>query len=158
MFKNQFYNIIASFLVPAYNLPSGVLSHYVTTQRGQHNRGNIEIDVWLVSAEKDNPKKSMIASLSQEESAYQAELDKATANGRPNDNSEQAIKIRRLEHGKNMFAQLVKQANDIVYHKDPDDEFLKIANRNLSGFRFAEYQLDLKNYLYLAGLSKYEER
>ena len=158
MFKTQSYDIHASFLVPAYNLPTGVLSHYITTQKGENHHGKIAIDVWLVNASREQPKESMIASLRKEESNYNADLEKAVAEGEQTNNREKTIKIHQLKHGQKVFSQLVKEANNTVFHKTPDAEFMKIAENNLRYGTFAQYQPDLKNYLYLAGLSRYEER
>ncbi len=158
MYKTQSYDIHASFLVPAYNLPEGVLSHYITTVDGQHDRGSISVDVWMVSATKEDPAKSMIASLRKERMNYQTTLDAQLAQEAPTNETKKSLKIRKLENGKKLFANLVAQAQDPVYHKKPDDEFLKIAQGNFARSGFSSCQPDLKNYLYLAGLSRYEER
>ena len=158
MHKVQFYDIHASFLVPAYNLPEGILSHYITTQYGQHNFGNIVIDVWLVKASKENPTESMIASLNKEQINYQIDLEKQLAEEKPINDAEKSPKIRELEKGKTLFANLVAQAQDPVYRKQPDDEFLEIARNNFARLSISSCQPDLKNYLYLAGLSNYGER
>lgn len=152
MHKKQFYDIHASFLVPAYNLPSGELSQYITTQYGKHERGNISIDVWLVNASKDNPTESMIASLSKEQKNYQVVLEKKLAE--ENTDKTELAKIRQLEQGKALFAELVAQAKNSVYRKQPDKEFLKIAQNNFARSSFSSCQPDLNNYLYLAGLSR----
>ena len=154
MYKTQSYDIHASFLVPAYNLPDGVLSHYVTTQEGQHTRGSITIDVWLVKASKDAPTQSMIASLRKERMNYQTTLDAQLAQEAPTNETEKSLKIRELEKGTVLFADLVAQAQDPIYHKQPDKEFLAIAQRNFARSGFSSCQPDLKNYLYLVGLSK----
>ncbi len=158
MHKKQFYDIHASFLIPAYNLPDGVLSHYVTTQYGQHARGNITIDVWLVNASKESTTQSMIASLRKERINYQVAMEKELAKKEQINDSEKSAKIHKLKNGETLFAQLIAQAQDPVYHKQPDDEFLKITQGNFARFGFSSCQPDLKNYLYLAGLSRYEER
>jgi len=158
MYKTQSYDIHGSFLIPAYNLPEGVLSHYVLTQYGQHIRGSIAIDVWLVNASKENPTQSMIASLRKERINYQIAIEKELSEGTSENNDEKSLKIRKLEKGKELFSELVAQAQDPVYHKKPDDEFLKIARDNFARYGFSSCQPDLKNYLYLAGLSRYEER
>ncbi len=155
MYKTQSYNIHASFLVPAYNLPDGVLSHYVATQYGQHSRGSIAIDVWLVNASKDNPTKSMITSLRKEKINYHVVLEKKLAE--ESSDAEELAKIRQLEQDKALFAQLIAQAQNPVYHKQPDKEFLKIAHNNFARSSFSFCQPDLNNYLYLAGSSR-EER
>ena len=158
MYKTQSYDIHASFLVPAYNLPSGVLSHYITTQYGQHARGSIAIDVWLVNASKEEPTQSMIASLRKERINYQVAIEKELANKDSKDDSQKTSKIHNLENGKALFSNLIVQAQNAIYHKKPDNEFLKIARDNFSRSSFSSCQPDLKNYLYLAGLSRYEER
>jgi len=158
MHKVQFYDIHASFLVPAYNLPASTLSHYVTTQYGQHNFGNISIDVWLVNASKENPTESMIASLNKEQINYQIDLEKQLAAEKPTSDYDKSPKLRQLEKGEALFSKLVAQAQDPVYRKQPDDEFLKIARDNFARLNISSCQPDLKNYLYLAGLSSYGER
>ena len=158
MYKTQSYDISASFLVPAYNLPSGVLSHYVTTQYGQHARGSIAIDVWLVNATKDKPTETMIASLRKERANYQIAMEKELSEAKQTNDLEKSSKIRQLEKAKALFTNLVAQAQDPVYHKQPDDEFLKIVHSNFARAAFSSCQPDLNKYLYLAGLSRYEER
>lgn len=155
MLKQQSYDIQASFLVPAYNLPSGIDSWFITTQTGYHDKGSISIDVWMVRATRENPVKSMIMSLQSELDAYQTELTKAQEEAKSAENDK---KIAKLEHGVKVFSGLITEANDTVYHKQPDEEFLNIARGQFTQSGFAEKQPDLKNYLYLAGLSRYEER
>ena len=157
MWKEQMYNIHASFLVPAYNMPKDVHSTYLATQRGQHQHGSISIDVWLVNANKENPKQSMVASLRSEAQNYQAELTKALAEEKPVDEIHKSPRVRQLEHGTKLFAQLVNEAGNSVYHKKPDAEFLNIARRNFANQPMAQCQPDLSNYMYLAGLSHYHE-
>lgn len=156
MYKQQFYDIHASFLVPVYNMPNGVYSDFIATQRGEHSRGKILIDVWLVRALRENPTKSMIESLLKEEQMYQMELDKALKENATSEKKDE--KILSLEHGKKVFSDLVKMSQNTVYHKKPDNEFLQIAQRNLSRDTFRSCQPDLEHYLYLAGLSSYDER
>ena len=158
MYKTPSYDIHASFLVPAYNLPAGVLSHYITTEHGQHDRGSIAIDVWLVSATKDNPTQSMIASLRREKVNYQVALEQELSQENPTNDKEQSLKTQKLENGKELFSRLIAQAQDPVYHKKPDDNFLKIAKTNFARSGFSSCQPDLQNYLYLASLSRFEER
>ena len=158
MYKTQSYDIHASFLVPAYNLPDGVLSHYITTQEGQHANGSIAIDIWLVKASKDAPTQSMIASLRKERINYQVAIEKELANEDSKDDSQKTSKMHNLENGKALFSKLIIQAQNAVYHKKPDDEFLKITQNNFARSGFSSCQPDLQNYLYLAGLSRYEER
>lgn len=158
MYQTISYYISASFLVPAYNLPKGVLSHYITTVRGNNVHGDIAIDVWLVNALREQPKESMIASLKTEETNFQSELDKALAEEKPAENGQKSPKVYKLEQGKELFSNLVNQANNAVYQKTPDEEFMKIAKGNLLYGGFAQYQPDLNNYLYLAGLSRFEAR
>ena len=158
MFKQQYYNIHASFLVPAYNMPANIHSTYITTQTGQHQNGSISIDVWLVNAKQENPVQSMVASLRKEEQNYAQELAKTLAEEKPIDEMTKSPKVRSLEHGKKVFAKLVLEAGDSVYHKKPDEEFLQIARRNFAYQPLSQYQPDLKNFLYLAGLSYYVER
>ncbi|MBO4480673.1 MAG: hypothetical protein J5742_03570 [Alphaproteobacteria bacterium] len=155
MLKKQFYDIKASFLVPAYNLPSGINSWFITTQTGRHDKGSILIDVWMIRALKDNPVQSMLASLKTEAAIYQTELEKAKTEAKTTENAE---KVCRLEHGTKVFSGLITEANDPVYHKQPDEQFLDIARNNFRHPSFADKQPDLKNYLYLAGLSHYDER
>ncbi len=155
MAKQQFYDIKASFLVPAYNLPDGVNSWYITTQQGRHDKGSIIIDVWMIRAQPDNPKLSIVTSLQAEEKAYQTDLEKAQKNEKSPENDK---KIANLEHGVDVFSGLITEANNIVYQKQPDDEFLKIAHSNFVQPGFAKYKPDLKNYLYLAGLLNYHEK
>ncbi|MBO7644758.1 MAG: hypothetical protein J6S57_00430 [Alphaproteobacteria bacterium] len=156
--KKQTYVIRASFLVPTYNMPNGMLSHYITTQHGIQGDNSIDIDVWLVNASKEQPKQSIIQSLQNEANNYQAELDKALEEEKPADDSEKSEKIRQLEYGKKVFSELVNQANDSSFncHK-PDDDFLKIARDNLNSPYFAKYKPDINNHLYLAALSYYRE-
>lgn len=158
MFKQQLYDIRASFLIPAYNMPNGVHSTYITTQKGYHANGSIAIDVWLVRATMSDTKQSMVKSLENEEKTYHDELDKAMVEEKSENNMQKSDKVRKLEHGQKVFADLVKMAKNDVYHKQPDDEFLQIARRNMVYQTFSQYKPDLKNYLYLAGLSYYEER
>ena len=40
----QFYNIHASFLVPAYNMPQNTQSAFITTQHGQHPKAESPLD------------------------------------------------------------------------------------------------------------------
>lgn len=155
MLNKQIYDIQASFLVPAYNLPSEMNSWYITTQQGRHDKGSIFIDVWLIRAQSDDPVQSMVASLQAEEKAYQTGLKKAQTNEKSAENDK---KIAALKHGVDVFSKLIIEANDTVYHKRPDDEFLKIANNNMTQPSFAKYRPDVKNYLYLAGLSRYQEQ
>ena len=157
MYKTQSYDIHASFLVPAYNLPDGVLSHYVTTQERQHTRGSIAIDVWLVKASKDAPTQSMIASLRKERINYQIAIKKELTDKQLENDHQKSLKIHKLENGKDLFSKLIAQAQDAVCHKKPDNEFLKIARDNFSRSGFSSCQPDLQNYLYLAGF-RYEER
>ncbi len=154
MYKTPSYDIHASFLVPAYNLPAGVLSHYVTTQHGQHDRGGISVDVWLVNAQRENPTDSMIASLRKERMNYQTTLDAQLAQETPTNGTAKSLKIRELEKETALFANLVAQAQDPIYRKQPDKEFLEIAQRDFARSGFSSCQPDLKNYLYLVGLSK----
>jgi len=158
MYKTQSYDIHASFLVPAYNLSDNVLSHYVTTQYGQSDRGSIEIDVWLVKASQDTPIKSMIESLRKERINYQTALEKELSEGKLENNPEKCAKVRQLEKGKAIFAELIAQAQDPSHRKQPDEEFLKIARNNFTRAGFSSCQPDLQNYLYLTGLSRYTER
>ena len=154
----QFYNIHASFLVPAYNMPKNTQSAFITTQHGQHSKGSISIDVWLVNATENDPLQSMVASLRQEEQNYAQELEKTLAEEKPTDEMTKSPKVRTLEHGKKVFAQLVVEAGDSVFHKKPDEQFLQIAKQNLARQPLSQYQPDLNNFLYLAGLSYYVER
>lgn len=154
MYKTPSYDIHASFLVPAYNLPVGVLSHYITTQHGQNERGDISIDIWLVNAQKENPTESMIASLRKEKMNHQVNLEEQLAKEAPANEAEKSLKIRELEKRKTLFANLVAQAQDPIYHKQPDENFLKITQHNFARLGFSSCQPDLKNYLYLAGLSR----
>ena len=158
MYKTQSYDISASFLVPAYNLPSGVLSHYVTTVNEQHANGNTSTDIWLVKAEKEDPKKTMIASLRKERANYQIAMEKELSEAKQTNDLEKSSKMRQLEKAKALFTNLVAQAQDSVYHKQPDDKFLKIVHSNFARAAFSSCQPDLNKYLYLAGLSRYEER
>ena len=152
--KKQLYDIHASFLVPAYNLPDGTKSWYIATQEGHHSNGSICIDVWLVNASRDNPTDSMLESLTAEENDYQTKLEEAEAEEKSDTNDR---KIRELKHGLNVFANLISMANDTVYHKQPDEKFLNIAKCNFTMHEFAKCQPDLTNYLYLAALSGYQE-
>ena len=158
MQKVQSYDVHASFLVPVYNLSQNTNSIYIATQRGNNPNGSITIDVWLVNANKDQPQKSMIESLEKEEKMYKKELQKALEHEKPENNSNKSANLRHLENGAAVFEQLVHQAKDTVYHKKPDNEFLQIARRQFSNRNFSNYQLDLNNCLYLAALSRYEER
>ena len=158
MHKKQFYDMKASFLIPAYNLPDNVLSQYISTQHGQHAHGNITIDVWLVKALKDNPTKSMIESLRKEKNNYRINLEKELIADESVNNTAKSLKIRQLEKGKALFSELVAQAQDPVYHKQPDNEFLKTTQRDFACLCLSSCQPDLKNCLYLAGLSKCTER
>jgi len=162
--KQQLYGIQASFLVPTYNLPDDELSRYIVTQKYQLEFTTTTgsriykpgaIDVWLVAAKKDNPTQSMIESLRGEEEIYTNELKKFS----PDDESEETKKkIAKLQHGKAVFANLISQAEDPVWHKKPDEEFLQIARNNFANHEFVVLKPDLKNYLYLAGFIDYEER
>ena len=158
MYKTQSYDIHASFLVPAYNLPEGVLSHYITTIEGHHERGSIATDVWLVKALKENTTQSMIASLRKERINYQNAMEEELVEGKTEKNNKKVLKIQELENGKDLFAQLVARAQDSKYHKKPDDEFLKVVHDNFARAGFSSCQPDLKHYLYLAGSARYEER
>lgn len=158
MNKTQSYDIHASFLVPVYNLSQDTNSIYITTQNGVTPNGAIAIDVWLVNAKKDQPKKSMIESLEKEEKMFKEELQKTLEHEKPTNIHEKSDKLRHLEHGTKVFEQLVRESKEPVYQKTPDDEFLKIARRQFSSSNFSKYHLDLNNYLYLAGLSRYEEK
>ena len=154
----QIYDIHASFLIPTYNLPDGMLSHYVTTQEGVKGPNKIGIDVWLVSASKEHPRQTMIQSLQKEVDRYQAELDRAVAEEKPENDSQKSDRICQLEYGKTVFSQLVTMANNSIFDKGkPDDEFLQIANNNFSQPYFAKFKPDLTNHLYLAALSHYRE-
>ena len=128
----QFYNIHASFLVPAYNMPQNTQSAFITTQHGQHLKGSISIDVWLVNANENNPLQSMVASLRQEEQNYATELEKTLAEEKPTSEMAKSQQVRSLEHGKKIFAELVIEAGDSVFHKKPDEQFLQIAKQNLA--------------------------
>ena len=158
MLKEQYYNIHASFLVPVYNLSKEINTIYIATQKGQHPRGSIAIDVWLVNAQQDNTLQSMIQSLKNEEEKYSKNLEIALEEEKPANELLKSPKVRGLEHGKKLFGELVKEASCVVYHKKPDDEFLKIARSNFAQPAFREYKLGLDKHLYLAGLSSYEER
>ena len=158
MQKDFYYNIHASFLVPAYEMPVGMDSTYVATQNGYNNKGSIAIDVWFVRANRENTKQSMIESLQKEEAKYKAELEKISAEEKSENDDQKSDNVRRLEHGKKVFSNLCEMAQNNVYHKQPDAQFLDIAHRNLENPSFSKYKLDLKNYMYLAGLSYFEER
>ena len=156
--KHQSYDISASFLVPVYNLAKDIHSMHIITQKGQTPKGSISIDVWLVNASAEKPQQSMIESLKKEEQIYQEELDKVLEEEKPENDFQKSAKLRKLENDKAVFSKLVREAQDIVFHKQPDKEFLNIARRQFSSSAFSGFKLDLKNYLYLAGLSRYEER
>ncbi len=158
MYKTPSYEIHASFLVPAYNLPEGVLSHHVTTVNEQLSMGTITTDIWLINAKKEDPKKSMIASLRKEKINFQAAAVKELTEEKPANNKETSSRIHQLEKDKDLFTELIILAQDPVKHKQPDVEFLKIANIKFASSGFSSCQPDLNNYLYLAGLSRYKER
>ena len=148
-------DIHASFLVPSYNLPNGMLSNYITTQQGITPKGSIFIDVWMVRATKGQAEESMMTSLRTEEQRYSEELKKLSLSEQTN---ETKTKIAQLEHGKKVFANLVETAANSVYKKKADAEFLEIAKRNFAQPSLSIYEPDLKNYVYLAGIYNYIER
>ena len=158
MNKIQKYDIHASFLAPAYAMPENINSAFIATQTGYHVNGSISIDVWLVRATPDKAQQSMIESLQKEEKLYTDQLEQTLTEEKPENDFKKSDKVRKLEHGKAVFEQLVNMAQNSVYHKQADKEFLDIARRNFASAAFSQYKIDLDNHLYLAGLSNYEER
>ena len=158
MKQTQKYDIHASFLVPAYALPEKINSEFIATQTGYHAKGSISIDVWLVRATPGKEQQSMIESLQKEEKLYNDQLEQALAEEKPENDFKKSDKVRKLEHGKAVFEQLVNMAQNSVYHKQADKEFLDIARRNFATASFSQYKIDLDKHMYLAGLSNYQER
>lgn len=156
MFKQQFYDISASFLVPVYNLSKDIDTMFIVTQKGRTPKGSIRIDVWLVNALPDQPFQSMIQSLKNEEEKYQKEVNKLEQEEKNRENND---KMYKLQNAQKLFSKLISEAKDPVFRKQPDAAFLDIAKSNLLGDKtFATLKPDLDNSLYLAGLSRYEER
>ena len=155
MLSKQSYDIGASFLVPVYNLSKDIDTIFITTQKGTTPNGSIRIDVWLVNASSDQPFQSMIQSLKNEEEKYQKAVDKLEQEEKNQENNE---KIYKLQNAQKLFSQLIREAKDPVFRKQPDATFLDIAKRNLLGdATFNALGPDLKNFLYLASLTRYEE-
>lgn len=155
--KKQEYNISASYLIPAYNLPAGVYSHYLATQCGYHEKGTTSIDVWLVKAEKDNEFISMQQSLSYELKTAENMLEKIGAEKETDNQADVANKNAKINHAIKIFKNLLDMSSDTVYHKKPDAEFLKIARNNLMFSNLRNYLPNMDKAIYLAGLSYYNE-
>jgi hypothetical protein len=155
MLPKQSYDIGASFLVPVYNLSKDIDTIFITTQKGTTPNGSIRIDVWLVNALPEQPFQSMIQSLKNEEEKYQRQLGILEKEEKSQENDS---KIYKLQNAQKLFSQLIREAKDPAFRKQPDAAFLDIAKRNLLGdATFNALRPDLKNFLYLAGLTRYEE-
>ncbi|MDW2958858.1 MAG: hypothetical protein R8M37_03565 [Alphaproteobacteria bacterium] len=157
MQKIQEYNISASYLVPAYNLPKGVRTHYLTTVRGQHNNGTISIDVWLVNAIPGQEEKSITNALAQEFEEAKKQLQESKSQDKEN-GVECSPKTAKVDNAVKVFGKLVSENAQPVYHKKPDAEFLNIARKNLMYGVLKQYTPNMDAAVYLAGLSHYNER
>lgn len=152
MNKTQQYNIAASYLVPAYNLPENVKTHYLTTIHGSHNNGTISVDVWLVNAIRGQEEKSITNALTQELEMAKKQLQESKSQDKY---SSQTVKLERAVR---VFEKLVSENAMSIYHKKPDVEFLNVAHTNLMYGPLKQYAPNMDAAIYLAGLSHYKER
>lgn len=153
----QEYNIAASYLVPAYNLPKGVKTHYLTTVNGRHEHGLLSIDVWLVNAVRGQESNSITSALAQELENAKEQLRESKLRDK-NANVECSQNTAKINHAVNVFDRLVSENANSVYHKKPDAEFLKVARANLMYGGLKKYEPNMDQAIYLAGLSHYNER
>ncbi|MBQ5700287.1 MAG: hypothetical protein IIV74_03275 [Alphaproteobacteria bacterium] len=157
MHKTQEYDISASYLVPAYKLPAGVKTHYLTTVRGQHNHGSIFIDVWLVNVVAGQEQAGIKTALAQELESAKTALQQSVVQDKM-DNVKQSEKTAKLTNAVKIFENLVSEHSNPVYHKQPDAEFIQIAQQNLMYGNLRQYEPNMNHAVYLAGLSRYSER
>jgi hypothetical protein len=158
--KKQSYKIQASYLIPAYNLPTGMDSYYLTTLHGQATTGRnaIEVDVWVVNAQKGVEKESMIEALKREAKLADCELEVSVKEDSKNNLKEKSVKTRKLEHAKTIFNNLIEQSSQPVFCKEPDAQVEDAVKRNvLVSSNINSVQPNIQKALYLAGLGWYQE-
>ena len=159
--KTPQYTIHASYLIPAYNLPNGVQSDFITTQYGYSGENSIEIDVWLVRAERNQEQATMFNALQCEADAAKKELELSVQQDivNPVDSPDKkSVTTRRLENALQVFNSLIETGKHSVFHKKPDAEFVDIARRNMAMPTFQQFSPNVEKAVYLAGLSNYTER
>jgi 4-alpha-glucanotransferase len=159
--KTQEYTIQASYLIPAYNLPNGVQSDFITTQYGYSGKNSIKIDVWLVRAERGQEQKTMFASLQYEADSAQKQLAQSVQEDAVNpvdSPDKKSVKTRRLENALQVFNSLIETGKQPVFHKKPDVAFVDIARRNMAMPTFQQFSPNVEKAVYLSALSRYEER
>ncbi|MCM1294744.1 MAG: hypothetical protein NC311_04240 [Muribaculaceae bacterium] len=134
------------YLIPFYGARAE--TQFLTTYRASSYDGKSgwSINVWLVKAEHGKEAPSMAAAITREEKNY---TDAAAENL----NGPRASK---LQHGAKLMKNLSQQLADSVYHKKPDDSFVRQLNTDLARANLRDINTD--KAILLAGVSSMIER
>lgn len=134
------------YLIPFYGARAE--TQFLTTYRASSYDGKSgwSINVWLVKAERGKEAPSMAAAVAREEQNY---TNAATENPT-------APYVSKMQHGAKLMKKLSQQLADSVYHKTPDDSFVRQLGTDLSRANLRD--INTGKAILLAGISSINER
>lgn len=134
------------YLIPFYGARAE--TQFLTTYRASSYDGKSgwSINIWLVRAERGKEEISMSDAIRREEKNYtNAAMENPTAPHAP-----------KMQHGAKLMKKLSQQLADTIYHKKPDDSFVRQLNTDLARANLRD--IDTNKAILLAGISSITER
>ena len=136
------------YLIPFYGATQE--TYFLTTYESSDISGKYgwSIKVWLAKAEKGNEKASMAQAIAREEKGYKDAAEKD-----PN-----SPYVPKLKHGAKLMSKLLQQLANEVYHKKPEESFVRTVESDLLRARLDSPVIDTKKAILLAGINRFIER
>lgn len=134
------------YLIPFYGARQE--TQFLTTYNSSSMAGKYEwsINVWLVKAEMGNEEASMAQAIARDEKGYKQAIEE-----KPD-----SPYVPKLKHGAKLMAKLSEQLANSVYHKKPEESFVRTVNADLAHANLRD--IDTKKAVLLAGVSWLVER